>query len=85
MPVTAHLVVINGEQIQIPYNALWCQIIVFTDVAVYEFRVLVFRAETVDIHSYRLQDANGISQLHLTLIGIPGEHDIPRNLPFRAM
>ena len=55
MPVTADLVVVNGEQTQIPYNALWCQIIVFPDVAVYEFRVLVFRAETVDIHSYRLQ------------------------------
>ena len=82
MPVGAGLVVIDLKQSQFPDDAPWRQVVIFLlHVPADEFRILELRTEEVDIHRNRLRHTNGIGQLYLALIRIPGKHDISRNLP----
>ena len=72
MPIGTHLVIVYFQQTELLDNAFWRQIVVLSNILLDIALILMFRSESLYIHTDRLRYTNGIGDLNLCFIAIFG-------------
>ena len=85
VPIGRDGIVVDIQQMKAFDNPSGCQVIAGAHIILDLGSSHIAGAECLDIHGDRLRHANGVGDLNLALIRIPGQYDITADMFLKAL